>query len=237
MGVPGSEEKALINEEGMIEVRRGGPSIEPFLFDTKGQKLLTWRDGHHCQALADGYLPIPSVVRQHGNVLMLTVQACAYGEADSSALNISYTLENIGEEEQEGMLSLALRHLQVLPPWQFLSTTGGFSPLHRLSFAPGGKLLVNDSLTVIAEQQPDSIGVTCLSREDIVHHLARNSLPEDLEIDDPHGLASAAWGYRYSLKAGESVTISLAVPFQAESEILPGEQAVKQSALYWQKQA
>ncbi len=50
----------LLNEEGMLEVDKGGFSIEPFLY--VDGKLVTWSDGAaRRSALDDGYLPIPSV--------------------------------------------------------------------------------------------------------------------------------------------------------------------------------
>ena len=69
--------QALVNEEGLIELQPGSCSIEPFLFHEG--RLITWADAVTTTELADGFLPIP-IVRWNAGDLTLTVTACALDE-------------------------------------------------------------------------------------------------------------------------------------------------------------
>lgn len=156
IGVSGSRQEGLINEQGLVELGRGLPSIDPFVVVKSGaeQKLLTWRDGEHKHALAAGYLPVPQVERWHqSEQVALTVAACAHvtgpDQYADSALYARYTVKNHGSERRQGSLYLALRPLQVNPPWQFLNIPGGFTPVHELSIASGRDHLAG---TVVAPQ-------------------------------------------------------------------------------------
>ncbi len=60
VGVDGGHETGLFSEDGALEVSRGGFSIAPIVADADGH-LSTWADATITHALADGYLPIPSV--------------------------------------------------------------------------------------------------------------------------------------------------------------------------------
>ena len=72
------DRQALLNEEGMLEVERGGFSIEPFLH--LDGRLLTWNEAELRQGLEGGYLPIPAVVRRYAGLeLAITVLAAGDG--------------------------------------------------------------------------------------------------------------------------------------------------------------
>ena len=58
-GVDGDQAEVLVNEEGMVEARKGGFSIEPFAY--VDGKLFTWRDVKTSQTLAGDQFPQPSV--------------------------------------------------------------------------------------------------------------------------------------------------------------------------------
>ena len=74
VGINGDERKALLGEDGMLEVEKGGFSIQPFLF-TDGT-LVSWHNAQRSQELEDGYLPIPSVTWHYGFLsLKITVVA------------------------------------------------------------------------------------------------------------------------------------------------------------------
>ena len=57
-GVDGDQAEVLVNEEGMVEARKGGFSIEPFVY--VDGKLFTWRDVKTTQSLAGGHFPEPT---------------------------------------------------------------------------------------------------------------------------------------------------------------------------------
>ena len=83
VGVEGDTVKALVNEDGMIEVGERSFSIEPFLRIDGG--LVTWSDAEIEQSLSGGYLPIPIVTWRMGGVT-LTETAFAPSLAGDPAL-------------------------------------------------------------------------------------------------------------------------------------------------------
>ncbi|HEX8906693.1 MAG TPA: discoidin domain-containing protein, partial [Longimicrobiaceae bacterium] len=143
-GVDGDSAEALVSEEGIVETRKAGPSLEPFLYD-RG-RLVTWADGRATQSLLDGYLPIPSVRREAG-ALALTVTAFAVGVPGASQLWVRYRVENRGRETETPTLFVALRPFQVNPSGQFLNGSGGAALVRDVAW-DGHRATVNDTLTV-----------------------------------------------------------------------------------------
>jgi len=54
----GGANAAVVSEDGAIEPRKRGPSLEPFVVDDSGQ-VITWADVSTAHALREGYLPLP----------------------------------------------------------------------------------------------------------------------------------------------------------------------------------
>src|SRR5256714_1813936 len=130
LGVDRDSAEALINEEGMIEVGRGEFSIEPFLY-VEG-KLLTWNDVKTSVAGNAEGLPLPQVIWS-ANDLDLIINAFAAGPADSSVLYARYRIANNSRKYRKPTLFLAIRPLQVNPPWQFLNLPGGVARVDSIS--------------------------------------------------------------------------------------------------------
>ena len=65
-----------MGEDGAIELRRGGPSIEPFILEDG--RLTTWADVNITQGLRDDDLPMPWVEWQ-ADGLTLKIEAFADG--------------------------------------------------------------------------------------------------------------------------------------------------------------
>lgn len=87
----GAKRSALISEDGAVEVRRGGWSIEPMIFD--GRHVIDWASANVTQSLQEGYLPIPTVHWRSGS-LSLDTTAIATGTGDDGDLLLQYTLSN-----------------------------------------------------------------------------------------------------------------------------------------------
>ena len=68
------------------------------------------------------------VVRKHDG-LELTVTALAAGERGDSNLHVGVHRSQHGSSPIAGSLVLAIRPIQVLPPWQDLNITGGWTPI------------------------------------------------------------------------------------------------------------
>ena len=209
VGVDSDSKNALINEEGAIEVQRGGVSIEPFLYSDG--ELITWNAVQTSQELEEGYLPIPSVNWLHER-LALKVTAVAAGTPESSTLHVRYRIENRTDVFKDVTLFVAVRPFQVLPPWQNLNLVGGVSPIHDLTFQ-GRTVSVNGKETILTQTPPERFGASTFDEGMITDFLTDGRMPPQNKISDPFGYASGALMYRLRLDPHASSDVYLAVPF------------------------
>ena len=183
VGVEGDTCKALVNEEGMIEVGKRSFSVEPFL--RIDDRLVTWSDAAIEPSLQDGDLPIP-VVTWRADGVRLTETVFAAGTAGDSVLYATYRLANDGTSQRRVALLLALRPFQVNPPWQDLNGAGGASPIRDVRRADR-VVWVNGDIAVASLTEPDGF--------------------------DAGFLESGALRYAFELAPGANREIVLAVPF------------------------
>jgi hypothetical protein len=209
VGVDGDAKEALLNEEGMLEVDRGGFSIEPFLFLDDG--LVTWNDVERTQSLDEGYLPIPTVTWRHDRIGLRTT-AFAGGDAGASLLYARYRIHNPTSRRQEGRLFLAIRPFQVLPPWQSLNMVGGISPIREIRY-DAGVVRVNRNKAVVVLTPPDEFGASAFEQAGAVETLREGRVPPAAEVTDPTGFAAGVLSWRFALDPGESREVMLAIPF------------------------
>ncbi|MFZ2493649.1 MAG: discoidin domain-containing protein [Thermoanaerobaculia bacterium] len=211
IGAPEDTREALINEEGAIDIDPIRFSVEPFLRVDDGP-LLTWADAKQLtQSLANGELPIPSVVRDHENT-RLTVTAVARGQAGHSVLWVRYRVENLTARARTAHLYLAVRPLQVNPPWQFLAVPGGAAEV--LSIAQeGDSVVVNGTTAIVPLTKPDSFGAARFDQGDVVARIDRKSLPTVAAVTDPFGAASGLLTWALDLPAGGSSDVVITIPF------------------------
>lgn len=258
VGVSGSRQEAIINEEGQVEVGRHMPSIEPFIY--LGGELLGWAQGRHEQGLADGYLPMPFVRRTHEeDGISLTVETCAVGSVEDSTLHLRYTVKNLSAARRTGKLYLALRQFQVNPPWQFLNIPGGFLPVNAITMKRNGKGGFSlearglESCRIESLSEPDAFGATTFSGGDIVDYLEHGRLPragssesvqaESAQAESAHsesahaesdkGFASGALAFNFNLNEAESYSVELAVPYTQASPVLSYKDAEAASRAFW----
>lgn len=212
-GVFGDTKKALINEEGMVEVEKLGFSLEPFIMSGgKDGKLTTWADATHEQGLANGNLPLPYVVRR-ADGLALTIRPFAYGIAGRSVLYVEYLLKNESKTRKRGRLAIAVRPFQVNPPWQFLNSPGGFSPIKSIKWQ-ADRMIVNGQKQVRVIEGADGIkaGVTNLYRGTIPQWMSRGKMPTRKRVNDALGFASGAFSKGFDLAADKEMKLVVAVP-------------------------
>ncbi len=209
IGAPDDEKEALVNEEGVIEVDKGAFTIEPFLY--LGGSLVTWSDAQPVQALARGYVPMPSVTWPQGDVIF-KVDAFASGPAGASVLYVRYDLENRSAAVRDVDLFLALRPFQVLPPWQSLNMVGGVTPIRTLDL-DGRTVWVNGERAVVSLTPVDRFGAATFEQGLIGSFLLKGRVPPEPHVKDSLGWGSGALGYRLSIQPGEHGVVDLAVPF------------------------
>jgi len=216
IGVPIDEHEALVSEDGAVEVDKQAFSLEPFVL-TDG-KLLSWADAKISHSLADGFAPVPTVIREHDG-LKLLVTAAADGEPGKSSLLLRYTLSNTGKELRAGEFVLAVRPFQVNPPYQWLNAMGGVSKIGKLELAKSGRELRADDRTVALGATPDAFGATSFYEGDVSDFLGEGRLPPRASAVDPERRASGALGYKFELAAGASKTWVFVAPFSQDRAV------------------
>jgi hypothetical protein len=211
VGVDGAHEKALLNEDGAVDVGAGQFSVEPFL--RLGGKLLTWNDVRHSASLDEERLPIPSVT-WHGLGATLTVTAFAVGSPSTSSAVVRYRVVNTSTHALRGTLYAAIRSFQVNPPWQFLGTPGGAMRIDSLRWN-GTRLIVNGDRSVVPLASPAAFGATAFHSGDIAKDLGLGKLPRRSFATDAFGAASGAFEWLLNILPGDSATIAIELPLGA----------------------
>jgi hypothetical protein len=210
----GGDHSALISEDGAMEAKQGGFSLEPFVRD--GGRLFSWADVQVSQSLEDGYLPVPTVTWRHPG-WTLSVTAAAAGTPASSQLLARYTLTNLDATAKKLTLVLAARPFQVNAPRQFLNTPGGYSAINDLQW-DGKALTVNGSGKVYPLTQPATVILASFDAglQPAAHRPpTRNAQPQALH--DDVGMASAALSYDVTLPPHGSVVLGAVLPMAGES--------------------
>ena len=221
VGVSGGADNALLNEQGMLEVERGGFSIAPFLY--LDGRLVTPKDVTTVPALEHGYLPIPSVTWRHDD-FGLRVTAFADGTADASTLYARYRVANRGEAHRHVTLVLAIVPFQVNPPWQSLNLVGGAASIRDIGF-DGGIVRVNGGKVVMPVPAPQAFGASVLGHGPPGDFLLENRVPPATNAADPFGFAWGALQYNLDLAPGAQGDVALIIPFRPVSPFPPGTAA------------
>jgi hypothetical protein len=236
VGVDGGSEKGLLSEDGALESGRGAYSIEPFL--RAGGRLLGWAEASGiAHSLEQGDLPIPSVRRTYAGGLSLTVTAFADGPADASTMHAHYRVENTAAAAARTTLYLALRPTQVNPPWQFLSTQGGWAPIRRVRW-DGRTVAVEGAHTVRPVTAPSAFGASSFIEGEIVDRLAAGDSPKAAEASDADGFASAALAFDLEVPPGGAREVVIEVPLSnaaATAPAAPFEEGLAAAALSWRE--
>lgn len=208
-GVNFDRKESMINEEGMVESDKGKFSLEPFIVADK--ELLTWKESSNKQALVDGYMPIPNVMRTFSNGIVLTTTTFASGEALASNSNVIYTIKNDGNSVNKGSLIVAIRPFQVNPSYQFLNTVGGVAPISSIKV--NTNYIEVDDKRVYPTMSPSSISLNSFIEGDAVAMLDKGIRNNRNSINDPHNYASGFLEYKYSLAPGDQIEYSFVMPF------------------------
>ena len=206
VGSPEGKRRALINEEGMVEVDEGGFSLEPFILTNTG--LLTWDDANTTVSLENGGAPLPRVIWKTKG-LKLEILPWVDGKGEELTLRVTYRLK--AAKTHEGMrLIVALRPFQVNPPWQAFRNLGGRSPITRVSHE-AAEMRVNDR-TVFSSPPPVAMGAAMFEEGCVLAVLAEGKMPSGGPVEDPGGLATAAM--RWDLPCGtNSLEVTVSVPY------------------------
>ncbi len=249
VGMPSDMEESLIDEYGNVEPKGESSTIAPFIY--VDDRLVSAMDALEVTpSLADEYLPLPSVDWKLKD-LGFNVQAFAQGAVDRSITYVAYTLSNTSSKPQQGKLFLAIRPLQINPPWQF----GGLSPIRSMAIreeAMGTVVQVNGQSLYVALNRPSAVGVRAFERGDVVEDLARGKVPEAKQLQNAGEYISGVLAYDFNLEPGRQTNVVVAVPLHNRTDNLasfvkkgqydtyPPEEAFKvrleESKYFWREQ-
>ena len=215
-GADGDAAEVLVNEEGLVEAKPAGFSIEPFVY-TDG-RLATWHDVTTSQSLADDRYPEPSVAWDAGGWSLSLAPVAVLGGRDSSIAYLQYRLTNKTRGRRSMQLFLALRPFQVVPPWASLASApeGGAATVQQLAFE-NGIIQVNGEAAVVPLTAPTSFGATAFDQGNVVDFLRAGRVPATPTARDAFGQASGALAYSAEVDSGTAVVFELAVPLHAAS--------------------
>ena len=221
VGVDGGGESGLIGEDGAIELRRGGPSIEPFILEDG--RLTTWADVNITQGLRDDDLPIPWVQWQTDD-LTLKIEAFADGTPETSRLFGRYHLTNTSDRARTVTLALMARPYQVNGPKQFLAVPGGVGPIVQIDWT-GGELVLNDNTRVRPLVMPDAVAASIFaSGADPLSLLTQPDRRQPVDerlVESDDGLMAGALFYEGTLQPGETRQFGWMLPMAGVPDPLP----------------
>jgi F5/8 type C domain len=206
--IPDGEVPALLNEDGLLEVDRGGFSLEPFVY--VDGVLLAWADVAVTQGLEGDCLPLPSSVWRHAGLRLMTT-AFAAGAPGRAVLYVRYRVENPGARRTV-TLFIAVRPLQVTPTWQEFEGLGGVSAVRELDYR-AGVVWVNGTKAVIPLRPVDGFGAAAFDQGPVTDYLADGGLPPDSSVSDGFGYASGALRFELDLRPDTVEEVFLAIPF------------------------
>jgi F5/8 type C domain len=206
IGTPGGRRRALINEEGLVEVDEGLFSLEPFLITSAG--LLTWAEMNPIVGLEDCGAPMPTVIWHHEN-FQLEILPWVDGEGESLTLRVTYCLQILTPQENL-KLAIAVRPFEVNPPWQSFRILGGVSPIRSID--PTGQLLRINERIIGSSPLATHKGAALFEEGGVLAYLAKGIAPPALSITDLSERASAALIWEIPTAAG-SYEVTISVPF------------------------
>jgi F5/8 type C domain/Bacterial alpha-L-rhamnosidase 6 hairpin glycosidase domain len=217
VGAPADDHEALFSEDGAAEVDHQAFSIEPFLY-CDGQ-FLTWADATTTQSLAAGFAPVPTVTRAYAK-LKLAITAAADGNRNNSSLLLNYTVTNTSSVPTAGSLFLAIRPLQVNPPYQWLKAPGGVARINSISLRDSKRAIDVDDRVIALGDVPTNFGAATFDEGDVSSFISASQSPPNPSVTDPQRTASAAIEYRFDLKPGESRSWVVSVPFSQDKSTI-----------------
>jgi hypothetical protein len=206
-GLPRDARDGLMSEDGSVDTHPGGFSLEPFL--QIGDTFVTWADSRTTQSLDGGVRPMPIVTRRAHDVA-LAIHALATGEPGASMFWTQYRLTNLGIRRRTVHLIVAVRPVQVNPPWQFLGVPGGAASVRRIAWN-GERLVVNDSDAIVPSVPPTHLAITPFDAG-LATDRWFEAAPTPRTVDDSTGLMSAAFEWSLTLDSQQSREIWLALP-------------------------
>ncbi|MCD9031286.1 discoidin domain-containing protein [Luteimonas sp. Y-2-2-4F] len=219
VGVPAGRQKSLFDEYGNLEPFKGGPMLQAIWRDASGRAAVADNDPARRHALREGWMPMPSVAWTAQPGVEVRNEAFAVEHGGQPVTLARYRVANTGTTPVEGTLWLAVRPLQVNPPWQH----GGWSPIRRIAIegeAAHPRVRV-DGRTLLASLTPaDEAGAAPFGAHgetEVTASAAAGRAPPARQAEDPAGLASGLLGYPLRLAPGAHADVVVALPLGTQA--------------------
>ncbi|MCX2894681.1 discoidin domain-containing protein [Stenotrophomonas lactitubi] len=209
VGVHAGRQKSIFDEYGNIEAYKGAPLVQPIWRSADGRAAGAAENPVQ-HALRDGWKPMPSATWSPQPGLELRSEAFAIERDGQPVTFVRHRLRNTGSTAIEGTLTLAVRPMQMNPPWQ----NGGLSPIREVAVA-GNAVRVNGRTLLQSLTAVDAAGAAPFGNEgdtEITSAIASGQLPAAQQASDAAGLAAAALSYRVRLAPGASDAVVVAFP-------------------------
>ncbi len=206
VGSPNGKRRALINEEGMVEVDEAGFSLEPFV--QIAGKRVTWADVDTIGSLPDGGAPMPSVTWKSAD-FSLEILPWVDGGYEDLTIHVTYRL-TCRKPTSDMRLIVTVRPFQVNPPWQAFRNLGGLSPIHRI--VCGNRGMTVDGRELSVTPHADASGAGAFEESGVLWTLLKGEMPPATEVDDSTGIASAAMVWNFPPRQS-TMEVTLSVPY------------------------
>ena len=249
---PESGPVGLLSDDACVEVGEGGFSLEPSLWITGADvpsyaapsdaarsdaarldaiaelRWQTWADSSRSVRLEEAPLPVATASRYGDGLSMEVTAVVEDNDPLEDVLLVRYRLADTGGKRRPITLLVALRPLQVTPPWQTFRNLGGPSPIDRLVWADG-VVRVNDAVTVtpqlgtpqlgtpqLGTPQPGTstpqtaaarFGAARFDHGGVAFRLSRGTLPPSTSVEDESGRAEGVLAFDVSLEPGAVVEV------------------------------
>lgn len=228
VGLPESAREALLDEHGRVEIDKGGWTIEPVILG-EGESI-GWLGAEHTQSLAEGSLPVPSVVRSR-NGISVRVTPVLERAAGKERLRVDYTLDHNRSSPVRGVLRLLVRPYQVNPPSQFLNTTGGASSITEISRV--GDALVVDGRDRVTCSAAATLRASTLAMLDLARGPGEEARPlsENQSVRCQDALGEGVLDLPFEADAGKPWTVSVLVERLGEASPRPAPDVVGVNAV------
>jgi hypothetical protein len=227
VGSPEGKRRALINEEGMVETDEAGFSFEPFIL--VAGKLVTWADVKTFPALPKGGTPLPMVVWKAADH-DLKILPWVDGKGDGLTLHVTYRLK-CRKPMPDTRLLVAVRPLQVNPPWQAFRNLGGSSPIHQIT-CDSDRIRVNDK-EVTCSPRPSEMGAAAFEEGGVLSFLAAGMIPPKQTVRDEAGHVGGliVWDFSEDQTLFEA---TVSYPYFA-NEVTPAKNSRAHALARWRK--
>lgn len=232
VGIHAGRQKSIFDEYGNIEAFKGAPLVQPIWRSADG--VAAGAAGAPVRhALRDGWKPMPSATWSPQPGLELQSEAFAVELDGQPVTFVRHRLRNTGTAPVSGTLTLAVRPMQMNPPWQ----NGGLSAIREVAIE-GQRVRVNGRALLQSLTPVDAAGAAPFGADgstEITTAIANGTLPATTQARDAEGLAAAALTYRMQLAPGDSRSVVVAFPLgtapSAKDGALPDAPALDLAAL------